>query len=64
MPVKTPNWFVWTSPLCAIMGAWLLGVHALQGGFWAIVFVALVCALLPYVVFRIVWRLHNKFLNG
>jgi hypothetical protein len=68
MPVKVPHWFPWLSPLCAIGGAWLIGVWAMQGGFWVILGVAIVCAVLPFIVFRIACRLRNtgsgEHLNG
>ena len=64
MPHKTPIWFPWLSPVCAILGAWLIGVNALEGGFWAIVFVAAISAILPFILFRIGFRLHLKFQNG
>ncbi len=60
MPVKAPHWFPWLSPLCAIVGAWLVGVQVLQGGFWVIVGVALICAILPFILFRIACRLRHK----
>lgn len=60
MPVKTPHWFPWLSPLCAALGAWLLGVQVLQGGFWIILCVALGCAFVPFVVFRLACRLRYK----
>lgn len=64
MPVKTPNWLSWLSPVFAIAGAWLVGVMMLQAGFWGILFIALVFALLPYVLYRIVHRVRVKLQNG
>lgn len=60
MPIQTPRWLPWLSPLAAILGAWFLGVHAIQGGFWAVLGVALICAVLPFIGYRIWFRLRSK----
>ena len=60
MPVQTPRWLPWLSPLAAIFGAWFVGVRAVQGGFWAILCVALICAVLPFIGYRIWFRLRTK----
>ena len=61
MPIQTPRWLPWLSPLTAMMGAWFVGVRAIQGGFWAVLCVALVCAILPFIGYRIWYRLRTKF---
>ena len=64
MPAHTPSWLVWLSPLCAILGAWFIGVQSFQSGFGTILIVSLICALQPFIAFRIGRRLRNKLQNG
>lgn len=60
MTAQTPRWLPWLSPLSAMAGAWLIGIEALHGGFWTVLFVALVCALLPAMAYRLVIRFRSR----
>ena len=60
MPMQSPRWLPWLSPLAAILGAWFIGIQALNGGFWSVLFIAVVCAMLPAIGYRLVVRFYER----
>lgn len=60
MPVYTPNWIIWLSPLCGILGAWFLGVQTFQSGFATIMFWTTVSAVFPFVAYHLGRRVRRR----
>jgi 4-hydroxybenzoate polyprenyltransferase len=58
---KPPYWLPWLGPLLAAVVGAAVGEYGLGGGFWTVLFAALVGGFAPIVGYRVwVWRSRRR----
>lgn len=60
MQMRPPAWLPWLGPVLAAGAGALAGEFWLGGGFWTVLFTALICGFAPIIGYRIWKRLHHK----
>ena len=60
MRMRPPTWLPWLGPVLAAGAGALAGEYWLGGGFWVVLFAALICGFAPIIGYQVWKRLHHR----